>query len=324
MVALVIVSVFLSASTSLSLPHSMQLGRELGQGQAVTVNPGLGLLKVKDQTKTQQNPCTCQLVLPCPCLGEIGPDPEDEALYYGVQAVTEQDLQEAATAAFVSAVIQDEDRRIAQLAAVAAEEAAAAAERERAAQDAARRSRVEIQAEHDNATSAIAHQLGNATLDILTEVAQRAMAVGRQLQAVEDQEAIAAAWTERARDSRQLANDASREVADDGQRTDAMRAAAAGFESNVGNSSAVAEIARAHLDEVRAHADELQQASVIATREAASAASAHANAISNAARDLQREAMSQVEGALRAQDMISDAKGAPAAFVAGVATAVQQ
>merc|ERR1719223_442587 len=96
--------------------------------------------------------------------------------FYGVPSVTEQDLQDASTRAFVSEVIRDEDRRISQLAATAAEEAIERMEHEQAALAEAERRRIEIQEEHGNATLAVAHQLGNATLDILTEVAQAAMA----------------------------------------------------------------------------------------------------------------------------------------------------
>lgn len=325
MVALVIVSMFLSSTTSLGLPHSLQLGRELGQGQAVAVNPGLGLLKVKAKTETDQNPCTCY-VSPCPCasLGEIGPDPEDEDLFYGVPAVTEQDLQDASTRAFVSEVIQDEDRRLAQLAAAAAEEAADTAEREQAARDEAERRREEIQEEHSDATLAVAHRLGNATLDILTEVAQRAMEFGRQVQATEDQEAIATAWEERAADIRRLADEASREAASDEQRAEAMRVAADEFGSTVSSTSAEAAAARAHADEARAHADESQQAAIVARQEADRAAAAHADAISSATGNVHDVAMSRVEGALRTQDMLSDAMGAPAPFVAGVASGLQR
>lgn len=325
MVALLIVSMLLSFTASLGLPHSLQLGRELGQGQAVSVNPGLGLLKVKTKTKSGQNPCTCS-VSPCPCatLGETGPDPEDEDLFYGVQAMTEQDFQEASTRAFVSEVIQDEDRRIAQFAAVAAEEAAETAEREQAALDEAERRREEIQHEQGNATLAVAHRLGNATLDILTAVAERAMEVGRQEQATEDQEAIAAAWEARAEDIRRLADDASREAAVDEQRAEAMRVAAAEFGSNVSSTSAEAAAARAHANEVRAHAEELQQAAVVATEEAELAAEAHGYAIGNATENLHGVAMSRVEGALRTQDMLSAAIGAPAPFAAGVVNGLQR
>lgn len=325
MVAFMLVSMFLSSTTSLGLPHSLQLGRELSQGQAVVVNPGLGLLKLKAETKTEQDPCTCY-VLPCPCasLGAMGPDPDDEDLFYGVPAVTEQDIQEASTRAFVSEVIQDEDQRIAHLAAAAAEEAADTAEREQAARDEAERRRVEIQEEQGNATFAMAHRLGNATLDILTEVAQRAMEVGRQVQATEDQEAIAAAWEARAEDIRQLANDARREAASDEQQAEAMREAAAEFGSNVSSTSVEAEVARAHANEMRARADELQQAAIVATEEAVRADREHRRAISSATENLHDVAMSRVEGALRTQDMLSAAMGAPAPFAAGVASGLQR
>lgn len=325
MVALTIVSLLLSSTPSLSLPHVLQLERELGQGQAVTVNPGLGLLKVKAKAKTEQDPCTCY-VSPCPCasLGELGPDPEDEDLFYGVPSITEQDLQDASTRAFVSEVLRDEDRRISQLAAAAAEEAAERVEREQIARDEAERRRIEISYEHGNATLAVAHQLGNATLDILTEVVQRAMAVGRQVQATEDQEAIAAAWEARAEDVRRLADEASREAAIDEQRAEAMRVAAADFGSNVSSTAADAAAAMAHAGEVRARADELHQAATVALEEADFAAEAHADAVSSAAENLHGVAMSRVEGALRAQDMVSTAMGAPASFVAGVAEGLQR
>lgn len=321
MVALVIVSLLLQSTTSLGLPHALHLDRELGQGQAVVANQGLGLLKVKAKANTEQEPC---IVSPCAALGEGGPDPEDEDLFYGVRNMTEEDFHDAQTSAFVREIVQDEDRRLSVLAAEAAEAAAEEAEREQSARDEADRLREEIQEQQRNATFAVAHQLGNATLQILTDVAQRAMEVGRQVQATEDQEAIAAAWEARAEDVRQLADDASREAAGDEQLAEAMRVAAAEFGSEVGSTAADAAAARAHADQVRAHADELQQAAVAATEEAASAAEAHADVISSAAENLHDVAMSRVEGALRTQDMLSAAMGAPAPFVAGIANGLQQ
>jgi len=324
MVALIIVSLFLSSTPSLGLPHAMQFGRELGQGQAVAVNQGLGLLKVKGKAETGQSPCTCS-VSPCPCasLGELGPDPEDEDLFYGVPSITEQDLQDASTRAFVRAVIQDEDRRLAHLAVTAAEEAVETAEREQATREEAERRREEIQAHQRNATLAMAHELGNATLDILSEVAQRAMLVGRQMQATEDQEAIAVAWETRAQDIRRMADDASREADVDEQRAEAMRAAVAEFGSNVSSSEAEAAADSAHADQLRVHADELQQAASVAVEEADLAAQAHARAVSSVAQDVHDVAMSRVEGALRTQDMLSAAMGAPEPFLAGVANGLQ-
>lgn len=325
MVALIIVSLFISSTPSMGLPHALQLGRELGQGQAVAVNPGLGLLKVKATAKAEQNPCTCY-VSPCDCasLPEMGPDPDDEALFYGVPNITEQDLQDASTRAFVAEIIRDEDRRISELAAAAALEAAERDELEQAAHAAAESRRVEIQDEYGNATLDMAHELGNATLDIITRVAQAAMEVGRQVQATEDQEAIAAAWQVRAEDIRRLANEASHEAAIDEQRAEAMRVAAADFESNVSGTAAEAAAAAANAVEVRAHADELQQAAAAATQEANLAAEAHQAAINSAVENLHDVAMSRVEGALRTQDMLSAAMEAPAPFVAGVAEGLQR
>jgi len=244
--------------------------------------------------------------------------------FYGVPSITEQDLQDASTRAFVSEVIKDEDRRISQLAAAAAEVAAEREEREQTAREEAERRRIEISYEHGNATLAVAHQLGNATLDILAGVAQRAMQVGRQVQATEDQEAIAAAWEARAEDIRQLADEASLAAAIDEQRAESMRVAAAEFGSNVSSTVAEAAAATAHAGEARARADELQQETIVAVEEAELAVEAHADAVMSAAENLHGVAMSRVEGALRTQDMLSTAIGAPASFVAGVAAGVQQ
>lgn len=326
MVAIVGLTFFLSTATSFALPHghALQLGRELGLGQAVATNPGLGLLNVRASAKAKQDPCVCH-ISPCPCASyEEGPDPEDEALFYAVPAFTEEDLQAAAGRAYVSAIIEDEDRRIASFAAQAAQDAADAAERERAAHAEAERRRLEIQEAEQTATLAVADRLGNATVDILAQVAERAMEAGRQAQAVEDQQAIADAWRSRAEELRQLADNAGRDAASDEQRTEAMRAAAAEFGENVNGHVAAATAAVAHANEAQDLADELQQAAVIASEEANSAAEANANAMSSTAAVVHSAAMGRVREALRTQDMLSAAKQSPGSFAAGVAHGLQQ